>query len=93
MSEPITFRIPLELWGLLEHNASNYERTPAEHVQIRLIESLEAQMANSTRATPPTGCYDGDCGHPRARVINGGLHHCDECDSTRGVDGFWRAKQ
>jgi ribosomal protein L37AE/L43A len=30
------------------------------------------------------------CGHPKVRLVNGGLEVCVECEAIHGIDGAWR---
>jgi len=58
MSEPLTIRLPMDVYEVLVRNAERWARTPREHVRVVIESALRAQMAREARDPQTKGTPD-----------------------------------
>lgn len=55
MSDPLTIRLPIDVYEVLVRNAERWARTPREHVRVTIETALRAQLEREAKDPQPKG--------------------------------------
>jgi hypothetical protein len=81
-SDPVTFRLPLDVYARVERLAVAAGQTFNDYVRDYILRSELGLPA--PKALPPIKCRHAD----RA-LLSGGLARCNDCGASRNMRGQW----